>query len=307
MSNREHRSSQRTSPASPQLHSSDDRFTSVPGVGRANELSDEPNTVQQPPFLSVVLPAYNEARSIKSTLSTVDTFAAKVCEDYEIIVIDDGSDDATREAVYEVMDDVPSVRIVRNDENHGKGHAVRDGCLTATGRYVLFMDADGDLMPKRTAAFVERAEVTGADVVIGSKRHPESDVSYPLKRRVLSTGYSALIRALFGLHVTDTQVGMKLLTREAVDDVMPLLREERYAFDVELLALLHRRGYTIAEAPVSLDFDGDSSIDWSEVCRIGLDTLAVFCRLKRRQFSEKLDHGISYVQRRVPTYREGHR
>lgn len=256
------------------------------------------------PFLSVVIPAYNEAGAVGRTVDRVESALASVCESHEIIVVDDGSEDATSVRLRTLARERPTLRIVLNETNAGKGHAIRDGCRTATGEYVLLMDADGDLDPCQLTAFVERTR--DADVVIGSKRHPASNVSYPLRRLCLSKGYSLLVRLLFGLEVTDTQVGMKLLSWEAVDDVMPLLMVEGYAFDVELLALAKESGYDIAEAPVSLEFDGDSSIDWVEVGRIALDTASVFCRLKLLESYEAIEGAVSYARdREEPADPEG--
>lgn len=272
--------------------------------GDSNQTRDDASDGPSRPFLSVVFPAYNEEGSVGATVTAVASTIDEICDSYELIVVDDGSDDATLDELHDASDSIPSVRVIRNEENRGKGQAIRDGCQGATGEYVLLMDADGEFSPKEVERFLKRAEATGADAVIGSKRHPDSDVSYPLKRHALSKGYSLLIRALFGLQVTDTQVGMKLLRSTAVDDVMPLLLVERYAFDVELLALLHQNGHDIAEAPVSIDFNGNSSINWREVGRIGWDTLTVFCRLKVLRSYEKIRRGVRYAQETRPTLQE---
>ena len=257
------------------------------------------------PSLSVVIPAYNEEESVGGTVRSIDDAIDRVCNSYEIIVVDDGSEDETKRELSDVSEDLPSTRFISNDQNRGKGYAIRDGCRVATGEYVLLMDADGELTPERIESYLERAQEEDADVVIGSKRHPESEVVYPAKRRLLSWMYSLLIRFMFGLEVTDTQVGMKLLRGSAVEDVMPLLLVERYAYDVELLALAHRHGYTIAEAPVSIDFNGGSSLDWSEVWLILTDTLAVFLRLQLLESYEKIDRAVRYDRESNQTLRSG--
>lgn len=258
-------------------------------------------TVEEPPLLSIVVPAYNEAGSVTRTVDRIASVAGDVSESDEIIVVDDGSDDGTLDELRSLAEDIPEVECVSYEENQGKGHAVKMGCRRATGELILFVDADGDLTPERITTFLDRLRTTDADIVVGSKRHPESDVTYPLKRRALSKGYSLLIRVLFGLKVTDTQVGMKLLRGEAVDEVMPLVLVRRYAFDVELLALAHKRGYTIVEAPVSLEFDGTSNVDWPDVGRIAVDTVRVFCRLHLLQSYDMIERSVlQYVRETKP-------
>lgn len=251
------------------------------------------------PLLSLVIPAYNEEGTVQGTVETVKENVDDVCNSYEIILVDDGSGDDTASKLRALSADNRSVRYVENEENHGKGYAVREGCLVASGENIMLMDADGDLSGDRIETFLRRLQETDADIVIGSKRHPDSSVAYPIKRRILSRGYSLLIRLLFGLRLTDTQVGLKLLRREVAEDVMPLLLVERYAFDVELLALAHKFDYTIAEAPVSLKFNGHSSIDWKAVVRIGWDTLAVFVRLNLLQSYETMNRAVQYARERA--------
>ena len=121
------------------------------------------------------------------------------------------------------------------------------------GRYLGFIDADGDISPELLAPFVSIMQSQEPDIIIGSKRHPDSSVHYPPLRRLYSWGYQHLIGLLFRLHIKDTQVGIKLVDRKVIADVLPLLRESRFALDLELLVLARRLGYTrIVEAPVRI-------------------------------------------------------
>lgn len=248
------------------------------------------------PEFTVVIPAYNEEASIRGTVETLVDVTENIAASVEIVVVDDGSDDDTRTTLRTLAVEFPVVGAVLNDENSGKGHAIRSGCRAADGRYILLLDADGDIDPAQVVAFLERASSDEADVVVGSKRHPDSDVSYPLRRRVLSKGYAVLVGQLLGLEVSDTQVGMKLIRAEVAEAVMPLLLVEGYAFDVELLALARRRGFTVREAPVDLDFAGDSEVDWPTVGRMTRDTLRVCCRLQLLGSYEAIDRAVSYVR-----------
>lgn len=248
------------------------------------------------PVLTVVLPAYNEAESIQETVRGLAAALSELGDGYEIVVVDDGSEDATLAALRTLAEEFPTVGYVASERNHGKGHAIRQGCRAAEGDFVLLLDADGDLDPGLLETFFQRAHRTDADVVIGSKRHPDSEVSYPLSRRVMSKGYAGMVKLLLGLDVSDTQVGMKLLRAEAVESVMPLLLVDGYAIDVELLAVARAQGFDIAEAPVTLEFGGDSGVDWPSVARIVRDTLGVCCRQHLFGTYETLERTAEYVR-----------
>lgn len=238
---------------------------------------------------SVLVPAYNEGATVVDTLRNVDECATTVFDDHEIIAVDDGSEDDTAEHLAAVEQRRDPVEAVSYAKNRGKGFALRRGFAEANGDLVLFADADPDLNPEQIRRFIDTLDGRGVDVVVGSKRHPESEVEYPPTRRVLSRGYALLTSALFDVGLRDTQVGMKLFRREVLEDVLPLMLVEEFAFDIELLALARARGYEVAEAPVALDFQGDSSIDWSAVGRMGWDTLVVFYRQQISRYYERVE------------------
>jgi glycosyltransferase involved in cell wall biosynthesis len=233
--------------------------------------------------ISVIMPAYNESRVIyESVLVTADTLKDN---DYEIIVVDDGSLDATyTEALRaaQVVNNRPTkgqVKVFRNEPNRGKGQTLKTGCSHATGDLVAFLDADLDLNPCLLWTLYEVMQESEADVVIGSKNHPNSKLFYPWHRKVLSQSYFALIHLLFGLPLHDTQTGIKLFRREVLEQVLPRMRVQRFAYDLELLVGAHRFGYRIAEAPVEVTFQG-GKMDLIELARtsanMGMDTLRVF-------------------------------
>ena len=171
---------------------------------------------------------------------------------FEIITVSDGSTDGSPFTLEGFPESV--VRRVSFATNMGKGHALREGLALGRGRYLGFIDADGDISPELLAPFVSIMQSLEPDIIIGSKRHPDSSVHYPPLRRLYSWGYQHLIGLLFRLHVKDTQVGIKLVDRRVIADVLPLLRESRFALDLELLVLARRLGYTrIVEAPVRIE------------------------------------------------------
>ena len=168
------------------------------------------------------------------------------------------------------------------ERNLGKGYALRTGSAVARGKYVAWVDSDMDLDPAGLWDFLELARKRDLDAVVGSKRHPDSVVSYPTRRRLYSWLYQQLVRALFRLDVRDTQVGMKLFRREVLEEVMPVVLVKRYAFDLEILAVARSFGFVrIAEAPIRLDYKfGASGVNWRAIAQALWDTAAIFYRLR---------------------------
>jgi glycosyltransferase involved in cell wall biosynthesis len=199
---------------------------------------------------------------------------------FEIIAVSDGSTDGSPFT----LDGFPESIVRRLEFDHvGKGHALREGLGMGRGRYLGFIDADGDISPEFLAPFVSVMAAERPDIIIGSKRHPDSSVHYPPLRRLYSWGYQHLIGLLFRLHIKDTQVGIKLVDRKVIADVLPLLRESRFALDLELLVLARRLGYTrIVEAPVRIRERFGSTISIKAVWLLLWDTLGLFFRYSIR-------------------------
>lgn len=237
--------------------------------------------------LSLVIPAYNEQDRIYHTLKEIEkTFSAPAI-DYEVIVVDDGSKDDTCLEVERAIEENPRIKLVRQ-ENGGKGSALKRGVPLATGRLVNFIDADLDLHPYQLHEYMRIMEITGADIVIGSKRHPESRVIYPWKRKVLSRCYQSLIGVMFNLDVRDTQVGLKLFKREPIQRIMPKVMVKKYAFDLEVLVNAKHLGYRIVEAPIDLHFQRITSrIQFKAIQDIFIDTMAIFYRLRILKYYDK--------------------
>jgi glycosyltransferase involved in cell wall biosynthesis len=199
-------------------------------------------------MLSVVMPVYNEGAIIRENLRrTVTEF--RPLGPFEIIAVNDGSDDNSGTELDAAAAAFPEVRILQLP-HRGKGEALRQGTLAAKGEWVLFLDSDLDLPPDQITLFLTLQHVHQADVVIGSKLHPDSNVDYPLVRRMYTRGYYILVKLLFGLPVRDTQTGMKLVRRSMLVKAVEKTHSEGFAFDVELLVHLVEDGARIAEAPV---------------------------------------------------------
>lgn len=232
------------------------------------------------PYLSVVIPAYRQASTICAELVALDAFLAQLVPAHEIILVIDGNNDQTFEMVRQHVR-LPSLRVEYFLQNRGKGMAVRHGMLAARGELVAFMDAGGDVTMQDFDMLWRVFQFYQADVAIGSKRHSLSEVIYPRVRRVYSRTYQILNRLLFRLRVSDTQVGLKLFRREVVQAVMPRVLVKQFAFDLELLVVAYRLGYTrIVESPVKMRYGFSSTVSWRSVLQTLWDTLAVFYRLR---------------------------
>ncbi|GFP41196.1 polyisoprenyl-phosphate glycosyltransferase [Candidatus Hakubella thermalkaliphila] len=228
---------------------------------------------------SILIPAFNEEQGIIPCVEETKKVFENQDMDYEIIIIDDGSHDDTFSVATDFYAHDERVIISRYSPNEGKGFALRYGFGHASGDLVVFMDADLDLHPEQIMTLYQYMIDHDADVVIASKRHPQSIIDYPWQRKVLSNGYYFLVRLLFGLPVRDTQTGLKLFKYEVLKVAMPKLVIKRYAFDLELLVNIHKQGFKIAEAPVNLSFMRMSGrIRPIDVYNVWMDTMAVFYR-----------------------------
>jgi glycosyltransferase involved in cell wall biosynthesis len=238
--------------------------------------------------LSVVIPAYNEADRIAETIRVTVQELRKLGCSYELVIVDDGSEDHTHHFAREVATEhteagCGEVHVVTYDRNGGKGHAVRFGAAHTRGTFVAFLDADLELHPRLLARLLRIQEETKADIVIGSKRHPESVIDYPSERKLYSVIYSLTCRMLFGLPVRDTQTGIKVLRGTFAREVLPLLTVNRFAFDLEMLVVAHYLGLQIAEAPVALTFNRPfGRIGMKDIWGVCTDTMAVWWRLRVR-------------------------
>jgi glycosyltransferase involved in cell wall biosynthesis len=245
------------------------------------EPAEAPRSKVVQPLLTVVVPVYNGGDEIVDNVGVIQrTIAERLEGPVEVVVVSDGSIDGTAERLLEARGD--GVRLIHYDRNLGKGYAVRTGALAARGAWIALVDADLDIDPAAVPAFLELARRENLDFAIGSKRHPASVVEYPLSRRLASWCYQQLNRALFRLDVGDTQVGLKVVSRPVVDEVIPLLLVKRFAFDLELLAVAAALGYDrVRELPIRLEyrFTG-SQLGSRAVARALWDTAAIFYRLR---------------------------
>lgn len=234
-------------------------------------------------LVSIIIPAYKQENTIREDIKRILLTMKNTRFDFEILVVVDGFLDKTYEEALNEQSE--SVKILGYPTNRGKGFAIRFGMSKAQGDMIAFIDAGMEIDPNGISMIFEHMLWYKADIIVGSKRHPASNVSYPIFRRIYSWGYSLICKVLFRLKITDTQAGLKVYKKEVLDKVLPRLVVKTYAFDIELLAVSKYLGFTrIYEAPitVSLDFNTGgklSSIFNKQIQDILYDTLAVFYRM----------------------------
>lgn len=227
-------------------------------------------------LLSVIVPAYREGHTIYNALGELLLTLDEMARPYEVIVVSDGSGDDTAQQARRISS--PHLTVLEYDRNRGKGYALRHGFDVSKGGLVAFIDADMDLHPRGVARLLGILDDAGADAAVGSKIHPESQVHYPLFRRWQSHVFRRLVKMLFHLDVADTQTGLKVFRRQPLAEVMPLLRSEGFAFDLELLVGINDRGFKITEGPVELDYRFATTTGWSAVVDVLVDTFALALR-----------------------------
>ncbi len=227
--------------------------------------------------ITVVMPAYNPGDALRPAVDRlVDVMRAEDIG-FELIVVSDGSTDGSMATLEGAG---PEVRAIELPENRGKGAALHAGFSRARGAWVGFVDSDGDIDPAHLVEYLKTGRETGADLVYANKRHSGSiSASSPI-RKLISFGFSSLVGSLFTLGVNDTQTGCKLMRREVLADVLPRLRETRFAFDLELFVAASSAGYTSAvAAPVELkERMAGSSVSKSTIVRTLKDALTVLAR-----------------------------
>ncbi len=214
-------------------------------------------------MLSVVIPAYNEESRIGSSLSEALAYLNSRGMDYEVIVVDDGSSDGTSRIVRKAEEESPKVKLVRYGENRGKGYALRTGVLATKGDLVLVMDADLSTPMEELVKMIPYLSEEGYGVAIGSRALALSDIirKQPWWRRGMGKVFNRIVKTLVIGGFEDTQCGFKLFTGDVARDLFGDAKIDRFAFDVEILALARKKGYAIKEVPIQWINSPESKVD----------------------------------------------
>lgn len=210
-------------------------------------------------FLSVIIPAYNEEKRLPRTLETVLDFLKRKKFRFEVIIVDDGSQDGTKKSLSPYRHK-SELKLISYEKNQGKGYAVQQGVKEAKGELILFLDADHATPIEeldRFLPFIEQCEV-----VIGSRYIKGSNIQrkQPLARRIIGRLGNLFIQVLFLPKIKDTQCGFKLFHADAAKFLFKNLQIKRFGFDIEILYKARKKGYTIHEVPVSWLHMGESRL-----------------------------------------------
>ncbi len=203
----------------------------------------------QRPFLSIVVPAYNEERRLPTTVPQIAAFLEAQTYPGEVLVVDDGSVDSTAQVVEQIAAQQPRITLIRN-AHRGKGYAVKTGMLAAQGDYLFLCDADLSMPVEEVARFLPPA-LQGYDVAIGSRevagarRYDE-----PSHRHLMGRVYNLVVRLLAVRGFQDTQAGFKCFRRDVARDLFPYQTMDGFGFDVEILFIAQKRGYRVVEVPI---------------------------------------------------------
>jgi dolichyl-phosphate beta-glucosyltransferase len=209
--------------------------------------------------LSIIVPAYNEARRLPSTLEKLIEFCERECSRWEIIVVDDGSRDGTPRTL-KAFAGSARLRYLRNEVNRGKGYSIRRGVLEACRDLVLFTDADLSA-PIAESLTLFRALERGAEIAIGSRRpHAGKAVERSLPRKLMAAAFRGLVKTIVLRGFHDTQCGFKMFRREAARTIFAVQRIDGWAFDVEVLFLARRFGFRVVEVPIEWHGAGESRL-----------------------------------------------
>jgi glycosyltransferase involved in cell wall biosynthesis len=215
---------------------------------------------------SLVIPAYNPGPIAESTWAAVARFVAARREPWEAVFVLDGCTDETdRRFARLAAGSDPRLRVVSYPANRGKGYAVRTGLLAARGEYRLFTDVDL-AYPFPDVLRVADVLAAGAAVAVGSRTHPESEVTVPARvvgyayrRHLQSRAFGLVTRTLLPVTQRDTQAGLKGMTAAAAERLVPHLGCDGFGFDCELLTACARAGIAVEEVPVSVRYESNAS------------------------------------------------
>lgn len=215
-----------------------------------------------PPKYSIVIPAYNEAARLGTSLEKVLTFVRSQEWNAEVVVVNDGSRDTTAEIIRTFAGRDHAVRLVENPGNRGKGYSVRNGMLNAQGEFVIFSDADLSSPIEESTKLLEALD-QGADIAIGSRwLRTETQIRrQPLHRQIFGRIFNLLLRLTLGLEFKDTQCGFKAFKKSAAQAIFPLQKIERWGFDPEILFLARKLGFKVKEVPVLWGHSGGTRIN----------------------------------------------
>jgi dolichyl-phosphate beta-glucosyltransferase len=240
-----------------------------------NYLEWKNKPIEQPPYLSIIIPAYNESERIIPTIGAVSSQVCDLGIEWELIIADDGSTDDTVLIAEDLK--LVNMRVLQAPKNGGKGSAVRRGMAAARGQYILFADADNSTPIEEIVGLIAKIENEGFDIVVGSRAAAGAEEANRSRlRRIMSGGLRLIVQNVLRIGVLDTQCGFKLYSREAADKLILSQTIMGFSFDLEHLYLAHKYGLSVAEVPVQwIDAPGSKVDTRKEAQRFLKDLLKI--------------------------------
>ncbi len=249
--------------------------------------------MNSPPLdLSIVIPAFNEEQRLPKAIEQIGAFLSARPLRAEILVVDDGSSDATPDLIESYREKYPGLRLISNGRNRGKGYSVRHGVLEARGEIVLFSDADLSTPIEEADKLLVALREKGYDAAIGSRALDRSQivVHQSAFREQAGNLFNRLVRRIAGIDFSDTQCGFKAFRRERTAIIFEQQRIERFGFDPEILFLAKRHGLRVAEIPVRWSHDSGTKVNVvADGIQMFLDLLVIRRNSLRGRYPDKRD------------------
>lgn len=212
-------------------------------------------------MISVIVPMYNESKRMDAFLPQLVSFLAKTYStDYELLLIDDGSKDATAQKAKDILYGRTGGRLITYQPNRGKGAAIKEGVLQAKGEKIIFIDADGSIAPSEIPKIIDGLDTH--DIVVSSRVHRKSDVTINLTRKLTGKIFNLYVRLLFQSPICDNLCGFKGFRKEAARNLFSELISQRWIFDVEIFWRAKNHGYTVLQVPITWKWKSGSKIHW---------------------------------------------
>ena len=258
--------------------------------------------------VDVIIPVLNEAHVLEKSVETLfDFLRASLRYRWRIVIVDNGSTDGTQNVAKELASTYPWIRVLRLLQK-GRGRALRYAWLQSTADMVCYMDVDLSTKLEHVPELLDSIAHDGYDVATGSRLMRESRTSRSLKREVISRIYNIFVKAVLFTRFSDAQCGFKALSRNAVEKIVPQIKDQAWFFDTEMLVLAEKQGYRIKDIPVEWVEDDDSRV---KIIQTGWEDIKGVFRLRRQLWSEALsaatiarqalsDGGNVATTRRVP-------
>ena len=238
--------------------------------------------------ISIIIPVFNQGAKISYSLEKIKQAVEPAFNNYELIVVNDGSTDNTLTMLKDIAIRDRHVHIISYTPNRGKGYAVKQGVLYSHGDAAIFLDGDLDISPDLIKDYVEK--LSTSDLVVASKKHPESSVIIPRSRAFLSRAFNLLIKVTIGIAQTDTQAGFKVGKGDIMRKIFRNISVNRYAFDVEFLAIASILHLKVQEMPVIMKID--RRFKMKEVLRMFIDLIRIAYKYRIAHRYQNIYHDI---------------